>query len=177
MDAGTSEVSQESGSQEDHNLHRKLWNDAYDSLEKDEDEAKFVGPYMQTLVEVLEEERAKETFPPGADDGSAGVGQRSAKKVSDGSTSGATDILAKLKDRTRRQEHMKNLVNDGKERVARASRVTNAVGDVADTILLTKPIVDAVITIPQAAPAALPWAGFIVALQVSKHLLIALVWC
>ncbi|KAL5344830.1 hypothetical protein ACLOAV_010227 [Pseudogymnoascus australis] len=169
VDAGTSDASPESGVKEDHNLHQKLWNDAYDSLEKDEDSAKFVGPYMETLAEVLEEERANDTFPPRASNGSVKIEGRKAKKVSDGSTAGATDISAKLKDRTRRQEHMKKLVNDGKERVARASRITNAVGDVANTILLSKPIVDVVMTIPRAAPAALPWAGFCVAIQMLSN--------
>lgn len=165
MDARTSDASPEPGIQEGHNLHQKLWNDAYDSLEKDEDTAQFVGPYMETLAEVLDEERASDTFPPRASNGSAKIEGRKANKVSDGST----DISARLKDRTRRQEHMKKLVNDGKERVARASRITNTVGE------LTKPMVDLVMTIPHAAPAALPWAGFCVALQVSKRSFIPLV--
>ncbi|KAL5344303.1 hypothetical protein ACLOAV_010732 [Pseudogymnoascus australis] len=169
VDAGTSDASPESGIQEDHNLHQKLWNDAYDSLEKDEDAAKFVRPYMETLAEVLEEERAKDTFPPRGSNGSAKIEGRKAKKVSDGSSAGTTDVSAKLKDRTRRQEHMQKLVNDGKERVAGAARITKAVGDVANTILLTKPIVDVVMTIPHAAPAALPWAGFCVALHMLSN--------
>ncbi|KAL5352139.1 hypothetical protein ACLOAV_002084 [Pseudogymnoascus australis] len=158
-DARTSDASPEPGIQEGHNLHQKLWNDAYDSLEKDEDTAQFVGPYMETLAEVLDEERASDTFPLRASNGSAKIEGRKANKVSDGST----DISARLQDRTRRQEHMKKLVNDGKERVARASRITNAVGE------LTKPMVDVVMTIPHAAPAALPWAGFCVALQMLSN--------
>lgn len=143
----------ESAAQPDPNLSQKLWNDAYDALVEDHDTVKVVESYLETLEVVLKEEKAK--------------------RVTEPSTSGGTTILAELKDRAKRQEYMAKLVNDGKARVAKASRITNAIGDVADNIYLAKPIVDIVMSIPQAAPAALPWAGFCIGLQVSNYSFIA----
>ncbi|KFY96203.1 hypothetical protein V498_02822 [Pseudogymnoascus sp. VKM F-4517 (FW-2822)] len=81
VDAGTSDASPEPGIQEDHNLHQKLWNDAYDSLEKDEDTAQYVGPYIETLAEVLDEKRASDTFPLRASNGSDKIEGRKANKT------------------------------------------------------------------------------------------------
>jgi hypothetical protein len=132
---------------------------------------------VQTLEAVLTEEKANDGLRAGINDAKAGTKFWGARKAAEPSTAGAADVLAKIKDRSKRQEYMQKLVNDGKARVAKASRITNAVGDVADTVFLTKPIVDVVMSIPQAAPAALPWAGFCVGLQVRAYSFIAWFWC
>jgi hypothetical protein len=80
----------------------------------------------------------------------------------------AVNVAAKLKDPSRRQFHMQKLVKEGQAKVAKASKITKAVGDFVETILKVKPMVDLAIQgIPQAAPAALPWAGVCIGLQVS----------
>lgn len=120
---------------------QRLWNAAYDSLEKDEGE--LVGLYIKTLEIVLCSEASGD---PSEDDAS---------------------VAAKLKDPNLRQIHMQMLVKKGQEKVANASKITKAVGDFAKIVLDVKPIVDlAVQAVPQAAPAALPWAGVCIGLQV-----------
>jgi hypothetical protein len=123
---------------------QRLWNDAYDSLENDGDTAKLVKAYMKTLKTVLEAENALDPLDSGAD-----------------------DVSTELKDPTKRQLHMKKLLEDGRAKVFKASNITKGVGDVAQFILSAKGLVDlAVQNIPQAA---LPWAGVCIGLQVSIH--------
>jgi hypothetical protein len=74
---------------------------------------------------------------------------------------------SKLKDPIQRQIYMKKLVEDGQAKVSAASKITNAVGDVAQFILSAKGMIDlAIQNIPQAA---LPWAGVCIGLQVSSR--------
>lgn len=123
---------------------QRLWNDAYDSLENDNDTAELVKSYMKTLTTVLKAEKA-----PGT------------------SASGASDVSAELKDPTKRQMHIKKLVEEGQAKVSTPSKITKGVGDVAQFILSAKGMIDlAIQNIPQAA---LPWAGVCVGLQVSNH--------
>ena len=149
-------------------ISEKLWNDAYDSLEKDED--KLVEAYRSILAELLVDEKLKDL---------------KAEKATDASPSGANDILAErddlrakileeLKDRSKREIYMNMLVESGKAKVAKSSKITKAVDTFAKAILPVKPIVDSVIEYtPQAAPAALPWAGVCFGLQVSNNLITA----
>lgn len=118
----------------------RLWNSAYDRLETDD--AELVGSYVETLEKVL----GGEAHEPSS-----------------------ADLSAKLKDPTLRQRHMRELVQRGQEKIPKASQITTGVGEVADFILSAKEMVDLVLqSVPQAAPAALPWAGVCLGLQVSN---------
>jgi hypothetical protein len=129
---------------------QRLWNAAYDRLEKENDTAELVKSYMKTLA------TARKT------------------EASENSTSDADNVTAELKDPSKRQMHMKKLVEEGQAKVAKASKITKGLGDFAKAILSAKPMIDLAIQgIPQAAPAALPWAGVCVGLQVSiRHCIV-----
>lgn len=119
----------------------RLWNAAYDSLELED--AELVGSYVIILKKVL----GGETGDPST-----------------------ADARAELEDPTTRQKHMRKLVQNGQEKISKASRITTGVGDVANFVLSAKEMVDLVLkSVPQAAPAALPWAGVCLGLQVSNH--------
>ncbi|RYP38831.1 hypothetical protein DL768_010749 [Monosporascus sp. mg162] len=118
----------------------RLWNAAYDSLETDN--AKYVGSYVEILEKVL----GGETREP------------------------AADLSAKLKDPTSRQKYMKELAQKGQEKISKSSRITTGIGGIADFILSAKEMVDLVLQgVPQAAPAALPWAGVCLGLQILRN--------
>ncbi|KAH6623588.1 hypothetical protein F5144DRAFT_606071 [Chaetomium tenue] len=119
-------------------VSERLWNAAYDSLETDN--AELVVSYLKTLETVL-----------GANPG----------------ITPDTDISAEFHDPTKRQMHMRRLVEEGRAKISRASKITNGVGDVADILLSVKGIIDlAVQSVPQAA---LPWAGVCVGLQMLRN--------
>ncbi|GAB1319506.1 NACHT domain-containing protein [Madurella fahalii] len=119
----------------------RLWNAAYNDLELDD--AELVGSYVRILEKVL----GGETNEPST-----------------------ADPRAKLKDPTARQKHMRELVQKGQERISKTSKVTIGVGDVADFVLSAKAMVDLVLqSVPQAAPAALPWAGVCLGLQMLRN--------
>ncbi|CAK7236679.1 hypothetical protein SBRCBS47491_009721, partial [Sporothrix bragantina] len=66
-----------------------------------------------------------------------------------------------------RQAQMVQLVKAGQEKIKKASKITNFVGQFIEHILMAKPLGDFVIqNVPQAAPAALPWASVCAALQI-----------
>ena len=123
---------------------QRLWNAVYEDLRKGDDTAELVESYIKTLTKVLEDEHESHS---------------------------GTNIALELEDPAKRQEFMTMLVEKGKAKVAKASKITKGVGDFVEAILSVKPIGDWVInTIPQAAPATLPWAGVCVGLQVSISL-------
>jgi len=81
---------------------------------------------------------------------------------------GTNPDITDLEDPDKRQIFMKELVEEGKAKVAKVSKITKGVGDFAAAVLSVKPILDlAINNIPQAAPAAIPWAGVCAGLQVS----------
>ncbi|RMZ92160.1 hypothetical protein DV736_g633, partial [Chaetothyriales sp. CBS 134916] len=122
---------------------QELWNAAYNRLEEDKDTAELVRLYVNTLMAVLGNEHD------------------SARDVV---------VVAELKDPIKRQEKMKQLVEAGQVKVAKTSKITKRVGDLAQAILSVKSMVDLTIqNIPQAAPAALPWAGVYVGLQILSN--------
>jgi hypothetical protein len=127
---------------------QRLWNAAYDSLENDE--AELVGSYVKILVAEL------------------------CSEASENAALDTVSVANELKDPSQRQKHMQKLVKEGRARVAKASKITEGVGDFVEAILSVKPMVDlAVQNIPQAAPAALPWAGVCFGLQVRYYFVIA----
>ncbi len=119
-------------------MSEKLWNAAYDSLETDN--AELVILYVKTLDVVL-----------GANPGVAPD----------------TNISAELYNPTKRQMHMRRMVEEVQAKISKASKIMNGVGDVAGFVLSVKGLIDlAVQSVPQAA---LRWAGVCVGLQVTSR--------
>jgi hypothetical protein len=122
-----------------------LWNAAYESLAEDKDTVKLVRAYATILATVLK------------------------------TTLSEDEVLTHLNDRTKRQDFMRKLVEEGQARlsVSTTSNVLNGVGAVAEFIDSVKGLVDAAVgNIPQAA---LPWAGVCIGLQVINILTILII--
>ncbi|KAI0444617.1 WD40-repeat-containing domain protein [Xylaria telfairii] len=121
-------------------VSEELWNAAYDQISAVE--GQLVGSYVKILKEVLGGESGETT----------------------------TDFLNDRKDQTERYKYMRELVKRGRERVETAPKITSKVGSIADFILSSKGIVDLTIqAVPHAAPAALPWAGVCLALDILRN--------
>ncbi|KAK3364118.1 hypothetical protein B0T25DRAFT_620386 [Lasiosphaeria hispida] len=116
---------------------QRLWDAAYNSLAEDENTAKLIRSYVETLEEVLGDKDSKPS---------------------------AADVSARLKDPNKRQTYMRKLVEDGQAKISTSSKITQGVGDVVQFVLSAKAMIDlAIQNIPQAA---LPWAGVCIALQI-----------
>ena len=140
----------------------ELWHDAYDELEAEGETAKIVKVYTETLAELLTDEELKlkaAEFGSNPSSAKVEVDPRVRKDIRD-------EILDGLKHRTHRLEYMAKFVKEGQDKVARASKIMQRVGKVAGAILEAKPVTDIVLQVPQAAPAALPWAGVCLGLKV-----------
>ncbi|KAJ8129608.1 hypothetical protein O1611_g4022 [Lasiodiplodia mahajangana] len=121
-------------------VSEELWDTAFRKLEANETE--LVGSYMKILREVLGGESGETT----------------------------TDLPDEMNNQVERQKYMRELVKRGRERIERASKITTKVGSIADFILSSKGIVDLTIqAVPQAAPAALPWAGVCLGLEILRN--------
>ncbi|KAF5125980.1 Vegetative incompatibility protein HET-E-1 [Metarhizium anisopliae] len=119
---------------------QQLWNDAYDGLEDGGATSGIVQSYAETLTFAI----------AGGDEGKPGPEMATL----------ATD----LKDPVKRQAHMRDLVQKGREKFADDSKLAQTVGDVAGFVLQARGIIDVAIkNVPQAA---LPWAGVCVGLQI-----------
>lgn len=120
---------------------QRLWNTAYNNLEKNDNTAKLVNSYVDILTTGLESIRASNT-----------------------SASEVNDISAELKDPIKRQTYMRNLVEDGQKKIATTSTIAEGVDNVIEYIDKAKNMISVAIgNIPQAA---LPWAGVCLGLQV-----------
>ncbi|KAI1349742.1 WD40-repeat-containing domain protein [Xylaria sp. FL0043] len=121
-----------------------IWNCAYEDLETTEPE--LVGSYLHALSQVLGDETGDET-----------------------GDSSPTALLDRMHDPILRQHFMKEMVQKGQEKTLSASKITTRVGEIADFVLGSKGIVDLTIqSVPQAAPAALPWAGVCFGLEMLR---------
>ncbi len=133
------------GAKQDPNVFsRELWDEAYDSIEAEEEDL------MKNYIEALRKH----------------LGPRRREDIS---VADALEISAQLNNKTARQKLMEEVVVSGKERIEKSSHASKFVSDVAQGILKLQPVVDIVMQVPQAAPAALPWAGVCVGLQVSNY--------
>lgn len=113
---------------------------AYDALEKEDED--LVSSYITALEKVL--------------------GHRNTTSSVDGQPE------LGLHDPTKRQIHMRRLVEEGRAKVLSSSQIVEGVGNIAKFVDLTKGVVDlAIQNVPQAA---LPWAGVCVGLQVGARL-------
>lgn len=122
---------------------------------------------MNYVGEVLHDENAHGTSAAVADDVGGERNELRAKKVSDEPATSAA-----MQDRTKRQEYLQMLVKNGQKKAKKASKISSTIGAIADTILEAKPYVAIILQAPQAAPAAIPWAGACLVLDVSSYLLV-----
>ncbi|KAJ3579376.1 hypothetical protein NPX13_g1192 [Xylaria arbuscula] len=122
-------------------LSEGLWNTAYDNLEDKEKD--LVSSYVRVLLQVLQGE-------------------------GDGPPSAIS--LAVMKDPVMRQEVMRQLVRKGQERISSVYKITTKMSDAAGLVLSVRGLVDLTLqSVPQAAPAALPWAGVCIGLQILQN--------
>ncbi|KAM3551036.1 hypothetical protein MY1884_007938 [Beauveria asiatica] len=174
-------------------LSYELWNKAYDELEKAESE--LVGNYAKVLAKALAEVITEARHEEARDDSVGHSDERkyvkdltarvlvelnvpNAKAVVDepppGSNSAeldeiSTSVLAKLKDPAKRQMFLEMLVSRGQLKVTKTEGIAKAAGYVAEKGLFIKPAVDLILQIPQAAPAALPWAGICLGMKMLSY--------
>ncbi|KAI0548670.1 WD40-repeat-containing domain protein [Xylaria curta] len=124
-----------------HSVSQRLWNAAYDDLEKNEDTADLVKSYVDILNKALSAETSN--------------------------TSNLESNFVELGNPTDRQEHMRKLVEEGQKRVATTSKITDGLQNVVGYIEKIKGVIDVAIgNIPQAA---LPWAGVSIGLQILSN--------
>ncbi|TRX94301.1 hypothetical protein FHL15_004768 [Xylaria flabelliformis] len=124
-----------------HSTSQRLWNTAYDDLEKNEETADFVKSYINILNKALSTQASNTSTPE--------------------------NNFAKLETPADRQEHMRKLVEEGQKRFATTSKITGGLQNVIGYIEKIKGVIDVAIgNIPQAA---LPWAGVSIGLQILSN--------
>ncbi|KAK8920894.1 hypothetical protein VCV18_008199 [Metarhizium anisopliae] len=155
------------------NLSQYLWNQAFDQLAKDEES--LVEAYLKILAKLLLDNTLEDVTAKESKEyltqllGRHEVSKRGDSSVPRLSQAAVKNLKAELGDHTQRQKFMSMLVEDGKAKALKSQKIAETLGNVAGTLLSVKPIVDAVLQIPQTAPAALPWAGICVGLNVSYN--------
>lgn len=121
---------------------QEVWNDAFNSLAQYDDTKTLVERYTNTLNINLGNGAANDATPE------------------------------QSKSAAARQAEMALLVKNDQKKIKRSSKITRKIGSFIESILLAKPLGDFLIeNIPQAAPAAIPWAATCGALQVCNLLL------
>ncbi|KAJ5097395.1 hypothetical protein N7456_008116 [Penicillium angulare] len=76
-------------------------------------------------------------------------------------------VTGDMTDYDQRQECMRTLVERGQAKTARAVKASGRIGAFAENVLSMNEIVSPILSgVPQAAPAALPWAGVCIVLQI-----------
>ncbi|EFZ01753.2 NACHT and WD40 domain protein [Metarhizium robertsii ARSEF 23] len=151
------------------NLSQNLWNQAFDQLAKDEES--LVEAYLKILAKLLLDNTLEDATAKESKEyltqllGRHEVSKRGDSSVPRLSQAAVKNLKAELGDHTQRQKFMSMLVEDGKAKALKSQKIAETLGNVAGTLLSVKPIVDAVLQIPQTAPAALPWAGICVGLN------------
>ncbi|KID98867.1 NACHT and WD40 domain protein, partial [Metarhizium majus ARSEF 297] len=151
------------------NLSQNLWNQAFDQLAKDEES--LVEAYLKILAKLLLDNTLEDVTAKESKEyltqllGRHEVSKRRDSSVPRLSQAAVKNLKAELGDHTQRQKFMSMLVEDGKAKALKSQKIAETLGNVAGTLLSIKPIVDAVLQIPQTAPAALPWAGICVGLN------------
>ncbi|KAH0599986.1 hypothetical protein MHUMG1_02777 [Metarhizium humberi] len=151
------------------NLSQNLWNQAFDQLAKDEES--LVEAYLKILAKLLLDNTLEDVTAKESKEyltqllGRHEVSKRGDSSVPRLSQAAVKNLKAELGDHTQRQKFMTMLVEDGKAKALKSQKIAETLGNVAGTLLSVKPIVDAVLQIPQTAPAALPWAGICVGLN------------
>ncbi|KAJ3579308.1 hypothetical protein NPX13_g1259 [Xylaria arbuscula] len=127
-------------------ISQRLWNNAFEILLQDKDTVDLVKKYLMILMKVLKSEGGED--PSGASD------------LED-------TILAKFQDREERQKHMRNIIEEGRRRIATTSKVAEGLSNAVGYIEGVKGLISAAIAdIPQAA---LPWAGVCIGLQILSN--------
>lgn len=155
------------------NLSQNLWNQAFDQLAKDEES--LVEAYLKILAKLLLDNTLEDVTAKESKEyltqllGRHEVSKRGDSSVPRLSQAAVKNLKAELGDHTQRQKFMTMLVEDGKAKALKSQKIAETLGNVAGTLLSVKPIVDAVLQIPQTAPAALPWAGICVGLNLSYN--------
>ncbi|KAI0188765.1 hypothetical protein EV127DRAFT_116687 [Xylaria flabelliformis] len=124
-----------------HSTSQRLWNTAYDDLEKNEETADLVKSYINILNKALSTETCNTSTPE--------------------------NNFTELENPADRQEHMRKLVEEGQKRFATTSKITGGLQNVIGYIEKIRRVIDVAIgSIPQAA---LPWAGVSIGLQILSN--------
>jgi N-terminal domain of NWD NACHT-NTPase len=132
-------------------ISRKIWDKAYSIIEAKEKD--LANTYLAVLRESL------------APDIENGAHKKKKKEIT---LLEAAKISEELNNKTEGPERLKDLVKKGAQKAEEQSKIADTVGFLAQGILKADPLVKVLTQLPHLAPAALPWAGICIGLQVSN---------